>query len=349
MSAPHSPTKPPKQAGPEALAPYQPPPEGPLQRALGWVVWTLAHVACLIFQVLPAWLVFRLGDALGVAAAVVTRRREPKRNLRHRGTIRNLRIAFPELGQAELRALTNAACRHLGYLLIEFLRIGRWTPARARRQFAPGVLERIEALRAEGRGVICVTGHIGNWELLCFLAGKVGVPMTVVTRPVAFGGVRRFLADRRDRSGVLVLPKYGSMWALRKRLQAGEVVGLVADENARKGTFVPFFGVQAATAKTAYQLQRATKAPILVVSCQREAPDRYQIRSWGELPYVPGEPRGAGTERVLTTIMAHLETAIRARPEQYWWGLRRWETRPAGEAYDADGLPPRIAAADLRT
>ena len=204
------------------------------------MVWALAHLACLLFQTLPAWLVFRLGEALGVVFAAATRRREPKRNLRHRGAIRNLRIAFPEADAARLRALTHAASRHLGYLLIEFLRIGRWTPDRARRQFAPGVLERIEALRAEGKGVICVTGHVGNWELLSYLAGKVGVPMTVVTRPIAFSGVRRFLADRRDRSGVVVLPKYGSMWALRKRLQAGGVVGLVADENARKGAFVPF-------------------------------------------------------------------------------------------------------------
>lgn len=336
-------TKPPKQAGPEALAPYQPPPEGLLMRALGWLVWALLHAACLLFQALPAFLVFRLGDLLGLVFAVITRRREPRSNRRHRGAIRNMRIAFgPETDPARLRALTRDYARHLGYLLIEFLRIGRWTPERARQQFAPGVLERIEVLRAAGKGVICVTGHIGNWELLSYMAGKVGLPMTVVTRPVGFGGVRRFLADRRDRSGVVVLPKYGSMWALRKRLQAGGIVGLVADENARKGAFVPFFGVLAATNQTAYQLQRATKAPIVVLTCQRETPDRYQIRIWAELEHVPGEARAVGTERVLGGIMGGLEAAIRTHPEQYWWALRRWETRPPGESYDAQGLPPRV-------
>ena len=132
VSTPAAETEPTDHAAPKVSKRERAPREGPVLRALGWVAWALLHTLSLLASSLPAWLVYRVGALVGAVLYVVTCWREPKLNRRHRGAQRNMRIAFGrDLSPQRLRSLTWSYTRHLGYMLIEFLRVRRWTPSRA--------------------------------------------------------------------------------------------------------------------------------------------------------------------------------------------------------------------------
>lgn len=226
----------------------------------------------------------------------------------------------------------------------------RLTPRRARRMIDVRGLEQVRALQAEGKGVIVASGHLGNWELLSYAAGLLGFEQVVLARPFPEPGLERWIREHRGRSGHKVLSKFGGVWPLKKVLDRGGVVGLNVDENARDGLFVPFCGVLAGTNTTAAHLQRFSGAPIVVLTCQRLAPERYRVHCWAVVRPGPApgrtvdSDRAAEVARVMAEVTRGFEAALKAYPEQWLWTLRRWETRPEGEVEGPDGLPPRIGA-----
>ncbi|MCO5171094.1 MAG: lysophospholipid acyltransferase family protein [Planctomycetes bacterium] len=309
-----------------------------------WPAYALLTCLTAFVAVWPAPLAYAASRALGVALALLTRWRDPRLARRRRGVQRNMRLAFGDaLDDRARRALVHAYGRHLAWLLLEVLRLRRLTPRRARRLVDVRAFEQVRALLAEGKGVIVASGHMGNWELLACAAGVMGFRQVVLARPLPEPGAERWLKAHRERSGQRVLSKFGGLWALKKALDRGGVVGLNVDENARDGLFVPFGTRLAGTNATAAHLQRVSGAPIVVLTCQRLAPERFRAHVWAVIRPDPTAGREAETARVTAEVARGLEAALRAHPEQWLWSLRRWETRPPGEVEGPDGLPPPVS------
>lgn len=319
------------------------PTDGPRTWPVFGLLWLLSTVA----SALPARLAYLLADGLGLLVGLAAILRDARAAKRRRGVYRNLRLVFGrELRPAALRRRTLAYGRHAGRLFVEVLRLRRLDPLRIRRHVDLTAFAPIRALLAEGRGVIVATGHLGNWEIFACAAGRDGFDVTSLARPLPEPGLQRWLARERERSGARFLNKFGGLWALKKVLDRGEVVGLNVDENAREGgLFVPFAGVLAATNASAARLQRITGAPIAVMTCDRLDVERFVIRLWAVIRPEPEAEKEAEALRVTAAIAAGLERALRAYPEQWLWGLRRFETRPPGEPpLGPDGLPPPIGS-----
>jgi len=170
----------------------------------------------------------------------------------------------------------------------------------------------------------------------------VGVPLTVVMRPTGIAPVDAVLTAIRRTGGTRVLEKWGILLPLKRALERGEAVGLLADEDAReRPIFLPFLGTLAATTPSVAFLQRVTGSPIVVLSVNRVGRGRWRCHVWRVIrpPPDPGDERAS---RGVTEAMNEaLSRAILAYPEQWSWGSRRFFTRPAGERPGPDGLPPR--------
>lgn len=310
-----------------------------------WPVYWLLVLVTAFVAVWPAPVAYALFRPLGLLVAWATRWRDRSRARRRRGVQRNMRLAFGDaLDDRGRRALVHAYGRHLAWLVLEVLRMRRLTPRRAARMVDARALDTVRALLAEGKGVIVASGHFGNWELLSYAAGLMGFEQVVLARPLPEPGLERWIREHRGRSGHKVLSKFGGMWPLKKTLDRGGVVGLNVDENARDGLFVPFCGVLAGTNATVAHLQRVSGAPIVVLTCNRLAPDRFKVSCWAVIRPRPGGDKAAEAARVMTEVTRAFEAALRAYPEQWLWSLRRWETRPEGEVEGPDGLPPRVHA-----
>jgi Kdo2-lipid IVA lauroyltransferase/acyltransferase len=291
---------------------------------------------------LPAPLAYGCADALLPALLAWGLAHELRAGRRGRGARRNLRIAYREaLGRGERWRLLARHARHLAHLGVDLCRMPRLDAARLERHVDFAAIEPLRSLLARGRGLVCVSGHVGVWELLGHAASVRGLRVTVVVRRPGAVALDALLMRLRTSGGQRCAAQRGGLAALRSALARGEIAGLLADEDAGRGRlFAPFLGTLAASSSAAAWLQLRSGAPIAVLSCERTARERYRIRLWRVIEPA-AEVGPVRRRRVTAEINAALGAAIRAAPAQWLWGSRRFATRPPGERAGADGLPPR--------
>lgn len=297
-------------------------------------------------QTLPPGLGYAIADAAVPLLVAFTLLHERRVAPRGRGLFRNQRIAFRERWTPVLGArLLLGFARHVARLAVDFGRMPLLDAAEVRRCVELPDFETLLALRAEGRGLLCVSGHLGAWELAGHVSTQLGMPVTVLARPQASAALERQIRALRTSGGQGVRTKWGALWPAVRALRRGEVIGLLADEDSpARPVFAPFLGTLAATSPVAAFLQRVTGAPIAVVSCHRTGRGRFCLRTWRVIRAAPTRSRDTDLQAVTEEINAALSEAILAHPAQWLWGSRRFATRPPGERSGDDGLPPRAPA-----
>jgi Kdo2-lipid IVA lauroyltransferase/acyltransferase len=287
-------------------------------------------VAWLVFKgvgLLPRPLAVQAGQFVGALARVVLP------HLRRHAAV-NLRLAFPELDESERRHIERGAFRNLGRLLGEVTQFPRLNRRNIESVVVYEGLENYLAAKAEGRGVILLTGHIGAWELSVYAHSIYGHPMAFLARRVDNPLVERLAERNRTRYGNRSIDKRGSVREVLKTLKAGGVVGILADLNATReeGVFCDFFGVQACTTAGVAALALRTGAVVLpgyIVWDERARVHRLCFE-----PPVETVSTGNQKEDIAANTARYtkvLESIIRRHPDQWLWIHRRWRTRPEGE------------------
>lgn len=249
---------------------------------------------------------------------------------RHREVaVNNLAIAFPSMSEARRKQLARAAFQQAGRTLIEVL----WSPSLGDETLSQVAVfegkQHLDAALATGNGALITTAHFGNWELMGVALAHIGVPMNVIARRIDDPQVEAVLHRLRTRTGARVIHKQDGVRAALRALRAGEVVGILIDQNtlATQASFVPFFGKMAATTTITAQLHVRTGAPIIMLFCIPEG-DRYRF------VFEPLETADAvaGTEDAVERLTAattkQIEEHIRRYPEAWLWIHDRWRTRP---------------------
>lgn len=191
-------------------------------------------------------------------------------------------------------------------------------------------MEHADAARAAGRGLVLVSAHYGNWELLPAVARALGADLVAVHRRIDNRLVDRWVSEARERLGVTLVPRSGAWRALRSAMARGQAAGLLADQDARAfGVFAPFFGVPASTVPTPALLAVRSDAPIVTAFIRRTGPGlRYALTIDPPLFPDPHAERDAEVHRLTALINARIEAAVRAAPDQWLWLHRRWKTPP---------------------
>ena len=189
--------------------------------------------------------------------------------------------------------------------------------------------EEVRDVIAEGKGLVMVTGHLGNWELGGAALAARGFPVAAVTARQRNPFFNRYIKGTRQRLGLEVVFRSEGIRPLTQALHSGKVLGLVADQNAQGGSvFVDFFGVPAATAKGPAVLALRSGAPIYLAACVREPGENDEYRGLVErIPILEGDTPAQLVQRYTTLF----ESWVREYPDQYFWHHRRWKTRPPGE------------------
>ncbi len=247
-----------------------------------------------------------------------------------------LRAAFPDRDDAWVRETATAAYAHLAreaMMMIRLSRLGREAVIDATE------MDGLEALRdalEEGNGALIVAGHVGNWEIGGSGIAVRGVPVDAVVRRQNNPYVDRMVNRARNRLGVNVIPMGGATEKALRSLGKGRVVGLVADQDARRrGTFVPFMGRPASTHRGPALLALRSGAPVFAAAAIRRPDGRYRVRIRRVPVPEPGSASGSGSGEDLrewqltAALAAALEAEVRAHPEQYLWHHRRWKTVPS--------------------
>jgi KDO2-lipid IV(A) lauroyltransferase len=284
-----------------------------------------------LLALLPLGVALRLGSAVG-------RLGWPLAGETRRQMLASLAVAFPGKTPAEREAIGRRSFVHLAWLAAEVVTL----PRHDRRledyvRFAPGAEELLREAIGRGRGLVFVTGHIGNWELMARRVARAGIPNAVIAKAGHDPRMNRTMARIRADGGVTTLWREdpATARAMIRVFKEGKALGLLIDQDTHvQGVFVPFFGRLAFTPRAAGDLAMRFRAPVVVAWCRRRGPrpgDGHEVLAV-EVPYDADSPdREAEARRVTAAATARLEGAIRERPEEWVWMHERWKTRPPDE------------------
>lgn len=252
----------------------------------------------------------------------------------------HLRASFPEEGDRWRRRVARRSYQHLGRETAAMIRLSAMEPVAVLGLTTVVGLDALEAALAEGRGVVMVTGHLGNWEVGGSAVAVRGLPVDVVAQRQANPLVEAMLLQARERLGMRVIERSRASREALRSLRDGRLVAFVADQDGRgSGVFVPFMGRPASTHRGPALLALRSGAPLFFGRALRTGAG-YEV-AVRRLDVDRSGPRDEAVHRMTAAFTATLEAEVRAHPEQYFWQHRRWKTRPpeegAGAAADGGG------------
>ncbi len=248
---------------------------------------------------------------------------------RRRVALENLERAFPGMTPAERERIARGAFRNYGITFLELLWAPNLTTRVLDRLVVPGEgsAQLIRELHGRGRGLIVLTGHFGNWELVALAFPHLsGLAVHVIVQQQNNELADALISQHRALFGNTLIPRGISVREILSALDRGGIVALAADQSGPKeGVFVPYFGREVATPQgpAAFAVRKGT--PILMLFMVRQDDGTYRA----ECEAVPMDDLGAGdTDAVSELTRRHtaiLERMVRAHPDQWLWMHRRWK------------------------
>ena len=287
----------------------------------------LVAMVCLGFchftRLIPLELARTLGRMLGrLAYYFIPRVR--------RVALENVRFAFDDtLSPAQIRAMARGAAENMAIVAAEFSRLPQLHGEFLDRQVKLIGHEKID----RGRGVLMIGAHLANWEWMAAIMRNNFPAVVEVVRPLDNRRMDDYVDRIRHSQGVETLGKDHAGTEVIRRLRAGEIVGVLADQSPREnGVPVQFFGKPCwATVAPVMAAVRA-RVPVVPVAMARNKDGSYTVSVGDPIEMTRTgnlhEDLVSNSQRCQDAI----EKSIRAHPEQWLWPHRRWKARPRLEA-----------------
>lgn len=298
-------------------------------KALDFTVYLLARLIAMLFHCFPYALNVQFARGLGTILYYV--------DYKHRQrAIYNIQRSFPDYTPRQCRQLALSSTQQIVVLAIEVLfttqmiRLETWRKHIELENFAPV----LELLVRQKSGVIMLTGHYGNWEVLGYLLAILGFETTSIARPLDNAYVNKWILGIREKQGQKIVSKKGATEEVLPVLEQKGAVGFIADQNAgSKGIFVDFFGRKASTFKSIGLLAMEYNVPVVVGYARRTGKGfHFQVGAQDIIYPQDWQNQDNPLRYITQRYTKALEEAIRVEPSQYFWMHRRWKTRPKGEA-----------------
>ena len=254
----------------------------------------------------------------------------------------HLRRSFPDWPEGRIRRVARKSFHNLVYLGLEVLLTPRLiTPNRWRRHIRlRNMHQTVRLLVRQDTGLIMLTGHFGNWEVIGYTMATLGFPTVSVARPLDNPYINEYVMGVRERTGQSILYKKGATATMSDVLAGRGTLCFIADQDAgRKGLFVDFFGRPASTYRSIALMAIRHEVPV-VVGYGKRLNDRFEFEIGIARVIYPHEWAGRDDEPTWITqeFTRALEDIVRAAPEQYLWLHRRWKHRPDGTKAPGDGV-----------
>jgi Kdo2-lipid IVA lauroyltransferase/acyltransferase len=297
-----------------------------------WIIQA-AFFYCLTLAaaLIPAATIQRLGAMVGVLISFFVPRRRAI-------VAENMNRALPYLKAQPLWAppcqevgqLAEKTFENLGRSLLEICRLYH---ARGEEVIANIELrgrENYEAARAKGRGMICLSGHCGNWELMALAFSRLFGDGVVVASRQKNPFFNRMVERMRMRYRSRVIYKKGALRGILAALKKGDLVGILADQAVlpEDGVLIEVMGRKAWASKAPVLIARKSGAPLVPVFIHREG-ERHVITFYPE-HQLSGDMSEEGITKETQALSRYVENFVVAHPTQWYWVHRRWKR--AGEA-----------------
>jgi KDO2-lipid IV(A) lauroyltransferase len=294
------------------------------QKLIRDIVYYFVLTIYKVSNFLPLRFCFAMGSIFGIISYYILRT-EKRRALTH------LELVYgTEKSKREIRTIARENFKKIGINVMENICMKRIAPLLNENVTVEG-LENVETALRNGRGLIWVTGHLGNWEIMpVYFSTVLKYPVSVIAAPLYDERLTEFVKKWRELFSVETIIRGGlsSYRMIREAFSKNKILGLLIDQDTRvPGVFVDFFGRKAYTPRGAVELALKFKAPIVVGFCRRRNRFSHEIKvySYNIAQGNDYEDTILKNTQALTTI---IEKEIASRPEDWVWMHRRWKRRP---------------------
>ena len=290
-----------------------------------------------VARCLPYRRVGQLGGCLGGLIFLLT-------PIRKRTTLENLRHAFPEKPDPELRRIAREAYANFGRALLELF----WAAASHVEDVVEKVTledgELVTELVRRKRGFIFLSGHFGSWELLATWMGlHLGQSSLVVGQEQRNSRINRVIAADRRQHGHRLVRMGQSVREVRPALGGGGIVGILADQSGPKeSAVVSFLGRPAATHRGVAAFSLKLDAPIIMALAIRQSDGTYRVVT----EEVDRSGLGGSTDEQIDELTRRhvklFERFVRKYPGHWLWMHKRWKHTKYFESVGDQGSPHRV-------
>lgn len=307
---------------------------------VNWAQYLPLRVVAAIVQCFPVNMNLRTAAVFGsLFYRLVARRREAAKT--------NIAASFPQWDDRRVAAVAEASMQHMIQLFVtEAVQMPSLITRRTWHRYVKftGVEPVLDRL-VNGKPVIFITGHCGNWELLGYTLSMMGFPIAALARPLDNPLINDWVLGIRERHGLNIITKWGAVPELQGILEDGGSIGFIADQNAGdRGMFVPFFGRLASSYKSIGLLAMRYEVPIVAVHARRLGGRfSYEVKVHDVIEPDEWKRQKDPLYYITARYNRAMEDMVVAAPEQYLWLHRRWKSRPRHER-SGESMPAGLRA-----
>ena len=233
----------------------------------------------------------------------------------------NLSIAFKNKDNKEINIILKNTYRHFGKLIIEFIRMHTIRLDNTIIKFD----KKYESHLLSDNGVIFMTAHFGNWEVITSLLHKYK-HITGIARQQKNNGGNKFFNESRLLDNVTLISNKGSKRKMLRTLIDKKILLIASDQNAKAyGTYIDFFGKPCSIPKGAGHFYNSTKSKLLIGFCILKDDSTYFLK----IKNIELKNKSEQKQDIIVEInkiySKMLEDIIKEYPEQYFWFHKKWD------------------------
>ena len=286
-------------------------------------IYKLLKLIVNLLAMLPRRVLRFFSDLLGLIWYMVDKR--------HRNVaLENIYFAYPEkFSPAQAKRFTKIVFKNTVSILFETIWSYGKTQDELFKYFTIKGVSYFEKAQKKNRGVILLSGHLGNFELGLVALAKAGIAPYGIYRKFDFQPIERFLLEVRQRFGTTMIPLRGASKKIDTILRNNGVVGTLLDQSVDwyKGVFVDYFGRSACTNNGLAKLVLRSKAAVVPLFIVKKN-ENYIVEFLPEIPLEITKDPIKDIENNTQNYVSSIEATVRQYPEQYFWVHNRWKTKP---------------------
>jgi KDO2-lipid IV(A) lauroyltransferase len=245
----------------------------------------------------------------------------------------NLALVYPESTKAWRKDLRRRLYDHLGWMVVELLAL-QSDPAQALSwvEELRGI-RNLEDVSGGKRGVLFVSAHYGNWELLaawyaqCLKNRDEARDFYIVSQNTRDRDIAALIERYRQNAGITLLPKSTSTLEMVRLLKSGGHIALLADISRGGGINLPFMGHDCAHTTGPAILATLASVPIVPTAIYRKGPFRHALEFFPPLPVPEEGDRLRRIELLTRSVAGAIEKMIAPQPELWFWLHNRWKAK----------------------
>jgi len=289
-------------------------------------VWLLEAGFLIILSmpivILPLRWSIKAGEFLGLVLFYVwgSRRRIAIENLRNSISAKAIVISQP------VEKIIRDNFKNLGRSCAEIIKIYYGLRRKIINSVEIEGLENFRKAKAKGKGILFLTGHCGNWELMVIASSMKLEDIAIVARPIDNPYINNFIEYVRKSYGNSVIYKQGALKPIMQTLKNNGSVGILMDQAVipEEGYVIDFLGRGAWTTKMPALIARKTGAAVLPAFINRTHKG-HRIKIYQEIELSNSADREKAVKEDTVKFSAFIEKYIMEPPAEWLWIHRRWK------------------------